>query len=128
MLNRNYRVEGEIIKGQGLGGRKLVPTLNLKVYNYTLPKSGVYATLTEIDGVEFKSITFLGHRVSTDGLFAIETHIIGRDMGELHGGVKIEFISFIRNSRKFGSLEELKGQIVEDIKFAKMKMKKMGLE
>ena len=49
LLNHNYKIEGEIIEGQGLGKKELVPTLNLKVYDYLLPKSGVYATKTLIN-------------------------------------------------------------------------------
>ena len=42
-----------------------------------MPKSGVYATLARTGSKEFASVSFLGHRLSTDGAFAIETHILG---------------------------------------------------
>ncbi len=115
LLGRNFILEGEVIKGQGLGKRELVPTLNLKVYDYYLPKNGVYASRTKINDLWLKSVTFLGHRVTTDGSFAIESYILDRDIGIVSGLVEIEFIKFIRENRKFSSIESLKEQIKKDI-------------
>ncbi len=118
LLNHNYKIFGRVIKGQGLGKRKLFPTINIKVQNYTLPKEGVYISKTLIDNIWFNSITFLGHRVSTDGTYAIETHIIDRDIEFTKEEIEIEFIDFIRDNRKFNSLKELKEQIRRDIDLA----------
>jgi len=115
LLGREYRIYGEIIKGQGLGAKELFPTLNLNIDEYQLPKSGVYSTRTKIEDIWYKSISFLGHRETTDGSYAVETHIIDRDIGELQGFISIEFNSFIRENRKFSSLEMLKKQIESDI-------------
>jgi len=123
LLNHNYKIAGEIIKGQGLGKKELVPTLNLKVRNnYILPKSGVYATKTLIDNQWLYSISFLGHRVTTDNSFAIETHILDKEIGNIKGDIEIEFISFIRPNRKFNGLSSLKAQIQKDINIAKSKL------
>ncbi len=105
-----------------MGSRELVPTLNLQVLRYVLPKGGVYVTITKIGNSKFPSVTFLGHRVSVDGRFAIETHIINRDIGEVQGSVEVEFISFIRKNRKFNGLKALKAQILRDIEFANLKL------
>ncbi|RUM71531.1 MAG: bifunctional riboflavin kinase/FAD synthetase [Sulfurovum sp.] len=121
LLGRHFKIVGKIIKGQGLGKKELVPTLNLKVYDYHLPKSGVYASKTKIDGVWLKSVTFLGHRVTTDGSFAIESYVLDRDIGIVRGFIEIEFIAFIRENRKFNSLESLKEQIQDDIEVVRRK-------
>ena len=123
LLGRNFTVYGKVIKGQGLGRRELVPTLNLKIYDFHLPKSGVYASRTKIGKIWLDSVTFLGHRVTTDGLFAIESYILDRDIGLLSGFVEIEFIWFIRENKKFKTLEALKKQIQEDIKEVKASLK-----
>ena len=115
LLDRPYKIYGKIISGQGLGKKELVPTLNLNVHDYQLPKEGVYATRTKIDDEWLKSVSFLGHRVTTDGSFAIETHILDRDIGEVGGDIGIEFVDFIRDNKKFDGLEALKKQIDEDI-------------
>ena len=77
LLGRNYEICGRIVRGQGRGAREFVATLNLDASGYFMPKSGVYATLARAGSKEFASVSFLGHRLSTDGAFAIETHILG---------------------------------------------------
>ncbi len=119
LLDRSYRIYGKIVSGQGLGKKELVPTLNLNVHDYKLPKEGVYATRTKIADEWLDSVSFLGHRVTTDGSFAIETHVLDRDIGEVVGDLGIEFVDFIRDNRKFNGLEALKREIDEDIARAK---------
>ncbi len=119
LLNRSYKINGKIISGQGLGKKELVATLNLNVYDYDLPKEGVYATRTKIGDEWLASVSFLGHRVTTDGSYAIETHVLDRDIGVVTGTAWIEFVSFIRDNQKFDGLEALKVQIEKDIEEAK---------
>ncbi len=119
LLGRNYSIDGEIIAGQGLGKKELVPTLNLYVEHYQLPLEGVYATRTKIGDEWLSSVSFLGHRVTTDDSFAVETHILDKDIGEVSGIVAMEFISFIRRNQKFDDLNSLKKQIQDDIASAK---------
>ncbi|WP_297918721.1 riboflavin kinase, partial [uncultured Campylobacter sp.] len=77
LLGRNYEICGRIVRGQGRGAREFVATLNLDASGYFMPKSGVYATVTSVRGANYKSVSFVGERLSTDGAFAIETHILG---------------------------------------------------
>jgi len=116
LLGRKYRIDGEVIKGQGLGKKSLVPTLNLHVRNYQLPVEGVYATRTLVDGEWLASVSFLGHRVTTDGSFAVETHVLGRELpSDLSGDIWMEFHAFLRPNQKFDTLEALKVQIEKDM-------------
>ena len=119
LLGRRYSIDGEVVAGQGLGKKELVPTLNLYVDHYQLPLEGVYATRTKIKNKWFSSVSFLGHRVTTDGSYAVETHVIDKDIGEVIGGVVIEFISFIRENQKFDGLDDLKKRIQNDIDMAR---------
>ncbi len=122
LLGRKYAIDGEVITGQGLGKKELVPTLNLHVNHYQLPLEGVYATRTKIGDEWLSSVSFLGHRVTTDGSFAVETHMLDRDIGIVHGKVWVEFVSFIRENKKFDSLDDLRVQIQKDILEAKKSM------
>jgi len=119
LLGRKYSLEGDIVTGQGLGKKALVPTLNLKVAHYQLPLEGVYATRTKVGGEWFASVSFLGHRVTTDGSYAVETHLLETTVEITEGESMVEFSTFLRENRKFDSLEALKAQIEEDIKQAK---------
>jgi len=119
LLGREYSIEGRIVKGQGIGTKELVPTLNLRVEHYRLPREGVYVGRTMLEGVWYPSVTFLGHRVTTDGSFAVESHILGRDIGERSGEATVSFRALLRENSKFDTLAALKAQIDRDIDRAK---------
>ena len=119
LLGREYLIQGEIIKGQGLGMRKLYPTLNLEVKRYLIPNEGVYATTTKVDDKLYPSVSFIGHRVSTDGSFAVETHILIEDEDFSCEAAEIIFVEKMRDNRYFDKLEDLKAQISQDIADAK---------
>ncbi|PKI79977.1 bifunctional riboflavin kinase/FMN adenylyltransferase [Malaciobacter halophilus] len=114
-LGKEYKIVGQVIKGQGLGKKSFVPTINLLVEEFLLPKEGVYITKTIIKDEIFNSVTFLGHRVTTDGSFAVETHILNKNIHNAIGKIQIIFIDKIRDNEKFNSFEKLKNQINEDI-------------
>jgi len=118
-LGRFYEVCGAVVKGQGIGAQKLVPTVNIAVKGNILPKEGVYASFCEIGGRELASVTFVGHRVSTDGNFAVESHILGDERFELSENIFVKFIKKIRDNRYFETIDELKKAIHSDIASAK---------
>ena len=119
LLGKEYKLYGQQIKGQGLGTKSFVPTINLKVDEFLLPQEGVYITKTILDNKEYKSITFLGHRVTTDGSYAVETHILDENITNDNYTTQVKFYEKIRDNKKFDSFEELKNQILDDINLAK---------
>ena len=118
-LGKEYKICGNIIKGQGLGKDEFVPTINIEVNDFLLPKSGVYVTKTIVDKIEYNSITFLGHRVTTDNSFAVETHILDKNIDVKNENIEIKFIDFIRDNQKFNSFLDLKNAILNDILIAR---------
>ena len=127
-LGHNYTIRGQHITGQGIGAKELVATINLRTKGFLLPKEGVYATLTRIDDEEHyhPSVSFIGHRVSTDGSFAVESHTLD---GEVSCKEKaaICFVAFLRNNEKFDTLDELKAAIKKDIAKASKELKFLQL-
>ncbi len=119
LLGRFYSIEGKVVCGQGIGGKELVPTLNVVVKDFLLPKEGVYATKTKIDEKLYNSVTFIGIRETTDGEFSVETHILDGHIECKSEILEILFVDRIRDNKRFGSLEELKEAIKNDIKRAK---------
>jgi riboflavin kinase/FMN adenylyltransferase len=119
LLGKEYKIYGHQIKGQGLGTKSFVPTINLKVDEFLLPQEGVYITKTILDNKEYKSITFLGHRVTTDGSYAVETHILDENITNDNYTTQVKFYEKIRDNKKFDSFEDLKKQIFDDIELAK---------
>ena len=120
LLGKEYKIYGQQIVGQGLGAKSFVPTINLKVEEFLLPQDGVYISKTILDNKEYNSITFLGHRVTTDGSYAVETHIIDKDIKNNKHTTQIKFYEKLRNNKKFDSFEELKKQILNDINIARV--------
>jgi riboflavin kinase / FMN adenylyltransferase len=115
LLGKEYKIYGSQIKGQGLGSKSFVPTINLKVEEFLLPKEGVYITRTILDDLEYNSISFLGHRDTTDGSYAVETHIIDKNIVNKNYTIQIKFLGKLRDNKKFASFEDLKKQIFRDI-------------
>lgn len=116
MLGRPYGVEGVIERGNRRGHTIGFPTANLRPHNRVIPKFGVYATATLVDGLWRKSITNIGVRPTfeTTADPSIETYIFDFD-GELYGDVlRVRFLHRIREERKFGGIDELKSQIEKD--------------
>ena len=123
-LGHNYTIKGKVVSGQGIGKKELVATINIEAESFLMPKEGVYATLTRIDDEEHfhPSVSFVGHRVTTDGCFALESHILD---GEVlcKEQASISFVSFIRENQKFDSIAELKKAIQKDIAIASKELK-----
>jgi len=121
-LGREYAITGDVITGQGLGKKELVPTLNMKVLEYLIPHEGVYATRTRIAQTIYDSVSFIGVRESTDGSFSIETHLLDATVGEVQGSIELFFVKFLRDNQKFNTLSDLKIQIEKDIVDAKKEL------
>ena len=119
-LGHLYKIKGKKIKGQGLGSKKLVPTINIKpIKNYLIPPNGVYITLTN----KLPSLTFIGIR-STDNNFSIETYILNDNFIK-DNLIIIEFLDFLRENKAISNLEELKRLINNDIKKATKQLEKL---
>lgn len=119
LLGREYSLRGRVIKGQGIGKQKLYPTLNLDVRPYLVPKEGVYATRTKIAQNTYSSITFIGHRLSTDNLFSIECHVFDLNIDFDVDLISVCFVDRIRDNIKFENLDDLKAQITKDMTIAR---------
>ncbi|MDR1614444.1 MAG: bifunctional riboflavin kinase/FAD synthetase [Campylobacteraceae bacterium] len=124
LLGREYAIIGFAQKGQGLGSKELYPTINLKSNGYLIPSSGVYAGRTRIKESIYDSVIFIGNRLSTDGKFSFETHILDIEVHVKEGEeCELFFVEFIRQNRKFLELSHLKTQIDEDMKNARELLK-----
>ena len=119
-LGHNYCISGNVITGQGIGKKELVATLNLECKGFLLPEEGVYAALTRLNDEEHfnPSVVFLGHRITTDGTYAVESHILNREIEGVQYA-SISFVRLLRKNQKFDTLEFLKKAIETDILNAK---------
>ena len=118
MLGKPYSVCEKVIHGKHLGSSIGIPTINQIVpHDKILPRDGVYATKTLIDGRSYISITNVGCRPTfNDGEFrSVETFILGYS-GDLYGRtIEVLFYKFIRPEKKFNGIDELRDEINRNI-------------
>ena len=118
LMGRPFRLQGRVVTGVGRGSEMGFPTANLEIDpNQALPSDGVYATLANINGNTYQSVTNIGLRPTFDGKGrTIETCIIDFN-GDLYGSeLKIDVVERLRGEQRFDSVEELKKQMAEDMK------------
>ena len=118
MLGRPYALDGEIVRGAGIGSKQTVPTLNLETKAEVLPKTGVYVTRTHDHTTQrqWPSITNVGYRPTFNGHgLTIETFLLAPLTGDTPTQISVDFLHRIRDERKFESPEALKSQILEDV-------------
>lgn len=116
MLGYNFTFESPVIKGDKRGRTIGFPTINQHLpEGLIVPKFGVYESRTFADGNEYLSFTNIGIRPTwqVDKPLA-ETHIFDFN-GDLYDkNVRVELISYLREEKKFSSVEELKKQLEYD--------------
>jgi len=130
MLGRPYGLEGIVIRGDQRGHTIGFPTANLKPHNRVIPRFGVYATATLIDGVWRRSITNIGVRPTFENNAdpSIETYVLDYK-GDLYGtALRVRFLHRIRDERKFSGIDELISQITKDTQLAKNYFKHQGVK
>ena len=120
LLNREWTINGKVIKGKRRGRRIGFPTCNLKLNDYIIPRLGVYSV--KVEGLEFskKGIANIGFRPTFNGKhLLLETNIFGINKNLYNKEINVSFKKFLRPEKKFKNLEHLKKQIKIDIKKAK---------
>ena len=120
LLERPFALEGEVVRGRGVGATQTVPTLNLSTPAEVLPAAGVYITRTqELDGRRWPSVTNAGYRPTFGGKeFSIETFLLSPLEGPTPQRIRVEFLRRLRDEKKFDSPEQLKTQILRDVRRA----------
>lgn len=120
LLGRYYSIGGRVISGEGLGGKLLLPTLNLAPENEIIPGKGVYVTLAVFEGKSFQAVTNVGTRPTVGGTrLSIETHVLDRQIAVAPQSLELQFLHRLRDEQKFLSLEALREQLGRDLQRAR---------
>jgi riboflavin kinase / FMN adenylyltransferase len=125
LLGHNYTLSGVVVRGLQNGRKLGYPTANLKVADeYKLiPKTGIYAVRVHYSRMQdvtaspevFSGMLSIGFNPTFDGKEqTIEVNILDFD-GEIYGEqLTLEFVDYIRDEKKFASLEDLVDAIKND--------------
>lgn len=123
LSNIPFHLTSEVLHGQKIAGDQLkTPTANMVFpENKISPPFGVYATVAEIDGKKFSSISNFGVKPTfQDNLQPLlETHIFNFSQNIYEKTIKIIFLEGIRKEKQFSSINELHFQIIQDIQITK---------
>lgn len=117
-LGRPISYRGIVVKGKQLGSTIGIPTANIELNQQTeLPRFGVYAVKINVNSQVYLGCMNIGINptVDSNGQTKIEIHILDFDKNIYDQQVSFELIDFIRDEKKFNSVEELKLQITTDI-------------
>jgi FMN adenylyltransferase (EC 2.7.7.2)/riboflavin kinase (EC 2.7.1.26) len=116
-LGREYTIKRRVVRGKGLGSKIGFPTANISETSNMCLKEGVY--IVNVNG--YLGVANYGKRPTVEHTDQniLEVHIIDFN-GDLTDDIlSITFLGFLREEKKFNSIEDLKAQIKTDIETAK---------
>ncbi len=117
LLSQPFSFESEVINGFKRARTIGFPTVNQKYPEELIKiKFGVYASSVIFGGKRYSGITNIGMRPTFKTDYVISETFIKGFSGDLYGkALRIVPEFFIREEKKFSSLEEIKDQIKKDL-------------
>jgi len=117
MLGHSLCYTSRVVKGNQLGRKFGVPTINLNLGFRRPAVWGVYFAYVHIEGNRYNAVASIGKNptVSDSEYYKLEAHLIDVNM-DLYGKIAtIEFLEFLRPELKFNNLDELFVAIADDL-------------
>ncbi|MGZ4163980.1 MAG: bifunctional riboflavin kinase/FAD synthetase [Tumebacillaceae bacterium] len=125
LLGRPYLVCGRVIHGEKRGRLLGFPTANIELEEmYSLPKNGVYLVRLQVQNNWFAGVMNIGTKPTFHDTThrSIEVHLLHFE-GDLYGqAVRVEVLDFLRDEKKFFSVDELIAQITADVQEAQSRI------
>lgn len=121
-LGYAFFMSGKVVRGRGLGREFSFPTANLEIEEeYKLiPKNGVYVVRSLIDDEVVFGMTSIGTNPTVGGTEkTIETNFLDLEKDLYGRELRLEFLSHIRDEKKFDSIDELKLAMKKDESFSR---------
>jgi riboflavin kinase/FMN adenylyltransferase len=128
-LGRPYSVSGSVVAGNSRGRDLGFATINLSAVSSRklLPPEGVYAVMVQTPRGKFGGMMNLGPRPTFgDSELSIEAHLFDVDADFYGMRVRVDFIAFLRETRKFGNAAELVRQLEKDRENALLALTPLG--
>ena len=120
LLGYPYELTGPVRHGKQLGRTLGFPTMNVEPEaQKILPRYGVYACRVKIDGEWYNGVGNAGVKptVTDERRRLFEVYVYGYE-GDAYGKeVTVRLCGFERPEVKFGSVEELKEQVMKDMQY-----------
>ena len=116
-LGYDFFINGEVVKGNGIGNTIGFPTANILIKNKwkLFPADGVYAVKVNINNRSLKGMINIGKKPTVGGKDkSLEVHIFDFSNNIYGKEIKVRFIRRIRDEKRFEDLEGLKKQLFID--------------
>ncbi|AWB44345.1 bifunctional riboflavin kinase/FAD synthetase [Paenibacillus sp. CAA11] len=125
-LGRPYVLRGSVVDGEKRGRLIGFPTANVELSeHFVLPANGVYAVLASTGETWLPGVMNIGVKPtfhSGELKPKVEVHLLDFS-GDLYTQeLTVQLIDFLREERKFGSVDELIAQIGRDAETARLKL------
>ncbi len=118
LLGRPYSFSGVVVSGKANGRKIGFPTANVEMPLWLeTPKFGVYVSVCNIDGKEYKGVSNIGIRPTVEEekkVLLCETYLLGENMDLYGKNITVSLLSMIREERKFEGFDELAKQLKKD--------------
>lgn len=117
-LGRPISYNGTVVLGKQLGSSIGFPTANVQLHNLTqLPRFGVYAVRVHIEKKTYLGCLNIGINPTVEANLdtKIEIYILEFDEIIYDKDISFELIEFIRDEKKFESIDDLTAQIQLDV-------------
>jgi riboflavin kinase/FMN adenylyltransferase len=117
-LGHYFFLYATVVHGKHLGRELGYPTANLKIESSDklIPRTGIYFVEVVVDTEKHYGMMSIGYNPTTDNdqRVKLEVHIFGFSQ-EIYGKtIRVNFLKYLRNEKKFNNLEELKEALAED--------------
>ena len=127
LLGYHYNLKGVVVYGNQLGRTFGFPTANVDWSDQykIMPQDGIYAVWARVETGWYRGMAYIGSRpsVAENGEKRLEVHLFNCS-DELYGSnIRIKFVEYLREEKKFDSLDELKRQLEQDKELAIRRLK-----
>ena len=119
LLDHPMIVIGEVIHGKKIARQLGFPTTNIKMDNNRLyPPSGIYGAFLQVSDKNSKvlyGVVNIGYNPTLKQETSLEVHILDFDREVYGEKLYIQIVKFMREEKKFSSIDELKATIQADV-------------
>ncbi|MGL6065551.1 MAG: bifunctional riboflavin kinase/FAD synthetase [Cetobacterium sp.] len=117
-LGQSFLIIGEVVHGRKLGRVMGFPTANLKILNKVYPPFGIYGGKVRIEdeNIYRDAVINIGKNPTLKpDERSIEVHILDFDKDIYEKKIYVSLVEFLRDEKKFNSMDELKETIKKDV-------------
>ncbi|MGL5087896.1 MAG: bifunctional riboflavin kinase/FAD synthetase [Cetobacterium sp.] len=117
-LGQPFLIIGEVVHGRKLGRLMGFPTANLKILNKVYPPFGIYGGKVRVESENYyrDAVINIGKNPTLKpDERSIEVHILDFDKDIYGKKIYVSLVQFLRDEKKFNSMDELKETIKKDV-------------